>query len=214
MEILEQARKIDPNYVVFGASMHKYKLNPIVSGEYVHEIEKKYGFTLPEDYFRFITEIGDGGAGPDYGIMPFVNFLIKDGNPLAEEFKNSYRYSLGKSFKPWPMKLEEVEEYAITTKEGYKENPDKYFIYHKYDNDLSDSDGFFIFGSRGCQWEFGIITAGERKGQVFDTDNEGAYCLLANSFDEFYQNWLNKLLDKEQFRKTMEMWRKIVERKG
>ena len=45
------------------------------------------------------------------------------------------------------------------------------------DENVVCSDGFLIIGTHGCRWNFGIITAGDRKGQVFDTDNEGAYYL-------------------------------------
>ena len=37
--------------------------------------EKKYSFDFPEGYKRFILEIGDGGAGPFYGLKQrFVTF--------------------------------------------------------------------------------------------------------------------------------------------
>ena len=48
---------------MFGASKHQYKLNPPVDTAFVHKVEEKYHFRLPEDYFKFITEVGDGGAG-------------------------------------------------------------------------------------------------------------------------------------------------------
>lgn len=37
-------------------------MNPVISSEFICTIENEYSFTLPEDYFRFITEIGDEGA--------------------------------------------------------------------------------------------------------------------------------------------------------
>ena len=72
--ILTQARQIDANCEMFGADHHQYRLNPPVPESFVRNVEEKCGFTLPSDYRRFITQVGDGGAGPDYGIDPFRNF--------------------------------------------------------------------------------------------------------------------------------------------
>jgi len=73
--ILRKARRIDKKYEIFGVSRHHYKLNCPVNKEFVHKVEEKYHFILPKDYAQFITEVGDGGAGPDYGIYPFGNFI-------------------------------------------------------------------------------------------------------------------------------------------
>ena len=68
MGVLARARQMDPECQMFGASKHQYRLNLPIEASFVRSVEAEYGFSLPEDYFRFITEIGDGGAGPDYGI--------------------------------------------------------------------------------------------------------------------------------------------------
>ncbi|WP_154668246.1 SMI1/KNR4 family protein [Pseudoduganella violaceinigra] len=44
--------------------------NPALSESEVRQIEEKYGFTVPLEYRWFITSIGNGGAGPFYGIFP------------------------------------------------------------------------------------------------------------------------------------------------
>lgn len=210
IKILNQAQHIDAKYELFGASTHQYRLNPPISESFVRNVETQYGFTLPEEYFQFITEIGDGGAGPDYGIRPFTNILIKGSSPGAEKFREAYRYSLANSFTPRKMRTDEVEEYAIATRKAYEQNPDRYFIYKDFEhNDLNDTDGFFFLGTHGCQWDFGLITSGERRGQVFDTDNEGAYCFVSYNFNEFYQNWLNRISDTERFQQELEERREI-----
>ena len=208
LEILEQAHHIDPECELFGASGHQYRLNPPANLSFVRWVEERYNFRLPEDYFYFITEIGDGGAGPDYGICPFSHFMNRGSSPGVDKFKEAFRHSLAEPFAPWQMQADQVEEYAIVTREYYERNPERYFIYEKSDeNALCDTDGFLKLGTHGCQWDFGIITTGERRGQVFDTDNEGAYGLVAYSFDEFYQNWLDRLSDTERLRTELMEWR-------
>ena len=62
---------------VFGANAHKFSLHPPVLTSAVVAYEEKYEFTFPEGYRRFITEVGDGGAGPFYGIKQrFVTYGI------------------------------------------------------------------------------------------------------------------------------------------
>ncbi len=211
-KVLERVRQIDPKCQMFGASNHRYRLNPPAEAEVVRRAEAEYGFSMPEDYVRFITEIGDGGAGPDYGIGSFQMFLKPNKNHGVERFRQSCRLSLARPFEPRPMAPEEVEEYSICTKEAYDENPESYFTFYGGDHDdLCDTQGFYTLGTHGCQWDFGLITAGPYRGQVFDTDNEGAYRFLARSFDEFYQKWLDSLTDEEGFRRRLAQWVKLDE---
>ena len=56
---------------MFGVADHQYRLGPPVDLAFVRAMEKKYHFRFPDDYVQFITEVGDGGAGPGYGLYPF-----------------------------------------------------------------------------------------------------------------------------------------------
>lgn len=211
-EILSQAERMDSNYKIFGASTHHYKLNPPVEKEFVRKIGEKYQFSLPQDYVQFITEIGDGGAGPDYGIYSFGNILRKGKTSRIEEYYEEYRYSLGRKFVPEPLVLKPdeaqlLEENFEFDREAYEKNPEKYF-YYVSENDLCDTDGFLHLGSCGGRWEFGLITCGERYGQIFDTDNEGIFRFAAYCFHAFYQSWLDHIADTENFLKELKFWRK------
>ena len=172
-------------------------------------MEEKYHFSLPDDYFRFITEIGDGGAGPDYGIEPFAKLAEKGQNPYAAEYMAAYRSSLRNPFTPRPMRGDELESFAIATKEDFAQHPDRYFVYQKSDEESCHLDGFFVLGTQGCQWDFGLVTAGAMRGCVFVTDNIGAYCLEANSFETFYQNWLDWISDEEKRKDEIAKRRKL-----
>ncbi len=209
-EILAQAQHMDSKYEMFGVSAHQYKLHPPVDMAFVREMEERYHFRLPEDYVQFITEVGDGGAGPDYGLVTFGNFLRRAESPGAEKFREAYRCSLANAFLLLPMKPEDLE-YSGFSKEAYKRNPEKYFIEvaESYKYSLCDTDGYFKLGTHGCQWDFGLVTAGERRGQIFDTDNEGNYRFVAASFYAFYQDWLDYLMDIKRFQKDLEKWRRM-----
>lgn len=66
--LLAEVARADPGRSVFGAKRHHYRLNPPCPEATVAEFERTNGITLPEDYRRFVTEVGDGGAGPYYGL--------------------------------------------------------------------------------------------------------------------------------------------------
>jgi len=54
----------------FGASQHRYELAPPLSAAALAELETRLGATLPEDLRALATELGAGGGGPGYGIVP------------------------------------------------------------------------------------------------------------------------------------------------
>lgn len=193
--------KIFKKYTLFGAEKHRYALNPPIDGAIVQNAEERYNFSLPSDYFEFITKVGDGGAGPDYGIDRFADFIAESNK--MNGYAEVYRKSLALPFEVRSMLPEEVEEYAFS-RESYEKEPENYFVYERdHGDDEWETSGFYVLGTHGCQWDFGLITSGDRRGQVFDTDNEGACYFIAGSFEEFYGQWLERLADTENFRNEL-----------
>lgn len=54
----------------FGASSHRFALNAPASIDAVVGFERWLGVPLPAGYRAFLLELGDGGAGPFYGVFP------------------------------------------------------------------------------------------------------------------------------------------------
>ncbi len=65
---LEEAARADPRHRRFGVARHRYRLAPPLSEARVDAIERAIGHALPASYRRFVTELGDGGAGPFHGV--------------------------------------------------------------------------------------------------------------------------------------------------
>jgi len=71
--LLEELERADPERRVFGAEAHHYRLNAPCPEATVAEFERTNGITLPADYRCFVTQVGDGGAGPYYGQYPLLH---------------------------------------------------------------------------------------------------------------------------------------------
>ncbi|HWY33924.1 MAG TPA: SMI1/KNR4 family protein, partial [Nitrosopumilaceae archaeon] len=90
----QNLQKRDVGLSVFGAFMHKYELNAPLAEESILKFERKYSVQLPPDYRNFLLVIGNGGAGPYYGMETLENSLFNsldecDANDLinpAEQF--------------------------------------------------------------------------------------------------------------------------------
>lgn len=69
-DLLSRLRAADPGFRVFGSDHHRYRLGPPLSEEKLAGFESANRVRLPEDYRRFLAVVGNGGAGPYYGLEP------------------------------------------------------------------------------------------------------------------------------------------------
>jgi hypothetical protein len=67
---LAALRRADPRLEVYGASSHRYHLNPPLSEREVLAFEERARVTIPEEYRVYLLEFANGGAGPDNGVFP------------------------------------------------------------------------------------------------------------------------------------------------
>ena len=72
-DLVKRAGKKDGTREIFGSSKHGYKLNPTVTQEEVRRFEARWHLTLPDEYVFFLTKVGNGGAGPYYGLYSLEN---------------------------------------------------------------------------------------------------------------------------------------------
>jgi hypothetical protein len=54
---------------VFGSQMHGFRTHPPLSDDDVREFEQAHRITLPAEYRGFLIHVGNGGAGPAYGLF-------------------------------------------------------------------------------------------------------------------------------------------------
>lgn len=65
---LDALRSHDPDFFVFGAYRHQYRLGDPISESSLVRIETKLQVGLPEEFRQFLLQIGNGGAGPGLGL--------------------------------------------------------------------------------------------------------------------------------------------------
>ena len=85
MEIEEKLKKLkakDKELTLFGSEEHKYAFNKPLSKEEINAFESKHHIHLPEGYRHFLLDIGNGGAGPYYGLEP----LSEPQSDLSKKF--------------------------------------------------------------------------------------------------------------------------------
>lgn len=82
--MLHRLRAADTRFRVFGSQWHRYQLGPVLSEAKLAAFESANGIRLPEDYRGFLSEVGNGGAGPFYGLEPLDPFGRDRSRPFPQ----------------------------------------------------------------------------------------------------------------------------------
>ncbi|WP_028329318.1 SMI1/KNR4 family protein [Brachyspira alvinipulli] len=163
LNLLNKCKETDKNFKQFASESHKYKLNPPINKNKVIELENKYQFKLPEDYFWFITEVGNGGACHGYSMDKFEDMYF--------------------DYLKYDNRMDLMIEYSKKVNEGNAndiENTD--FEYY----------GILRFGTLGCSSSIGLIVTGKNRGKVVYYDDEfyeEPFITCYNNFVDYYENW-------------------------
>lgn len=174
-EKLERLKQVDTGFSFFGAKEHRYKLNPPIPEPVVVAFESKYGVVLPAHYRAFLLHMGDGGAGPYYGLYP-----------LKYTYEEMGWIEPGDVQKPFPLD-------RPWNKWGSTEE--------KYDipEDADLHDGCIMLSHHGCgYWSFLVVT-GRARGEVWNDFITGGGGLhpTGQDFPTWYEWWLDLGLRRE-----------------
>ena len=201
---LAQAKAADKDLEVFGASSHKYHLNPPVSEAEVLAFEEKYGVSLPEDYRDFVQTIGDANAqkletmaGPYYGLSAFgtqVDDLLYEGSEIY--LKAPCALSPDMTQEEWealsaPLELEDFED-EDDEEEGYViEVEDNYFAER-----AKVFGGLLPLGSQGCTYYHALVLNGKYAGRVVNVDLDLAQpkFTFETNFLDWYERYLAEVI--------------------
>lgn len=201
---LSQLIELDKSFEVFGSESHRYKLNPCISIAQIQTIESHFQIQLPEDYRDFLLEIGNGGAGPGYGLLGVDTTLIDVEKTQPDCF--SQVFSLTQEWN-------NLDLLQLNNGKSVSEYFDDKFI-----------RGTISVADYGCGIQARLVITGEQRGGIWidDRTNEaGIYPLTSHcaaffhddpdidtdiyesieeekdalSFYDWYENWLNRSIN-------------------
>jgi len=196
---LAQAKAADKDLEVFGASSHKYHLNPPVSEAEVLAFEEKYGVSLPEDYRTFVQTIGDANAqkletmaGPYYGLSAFgtqVDDLLYEGSEIY--LKAPCALSPDMTQEEW----EDLSDPLLTDEE--EEDEEEGYVIEVEDNYFAERakvfGGLLPLGSQGCTYYHALVLNGKYAGRIVNVDLDLAQPKFA--FETNFLDWYERYLD-------------------
>ena len=189
---LAQAKAADKDLQVFGASSHKYHLNPPVSEAEVLAFEEKYGVQLPECYRAFMLTVGDAKAkksdfiaGPYYGLYAFGTSLD---SLLYEKIETYLKAPCNLSPDMTQEEWETLSDPLLPSEEEEEEDDDKYFAER-----AKVFGGLLPLGSQGCTYEHALVLNGKYAGRVVNVDLDLAQPKFA--FETNFLDWYERYLD-------------------
>jgi SMI1 / KNR4 family (SUKH-1) len=175
-------------YRPIGPDYNKFELNPCLSPDEVQDFEIQHKVSLPDDYKQFLLELGNGGAGPYYGLAKLQNSHPKHmiALPWTQEYWDNQPFdSLSKDFPYTGNREQDV----IIADSFYDDNGD--------DKGSSDDNysGMLVISHQGCTcWNLLVIN-GQFKGAIWEYEGSGGdldgFTNTNKDFKTWYMEWLN-----------------------
>ncbi|MCF3111173.1 SMI1/KNR4 family protein [Niabella sp. CC-SYL272] len=210
-EKLSQLRNTDTKRELPGAGIHQYRLNPPLEPEQVQLFEATHRVQLPDEYIAFLTILGDGGAGPFYGLRRLETSNICFFDPSGEA-AHQY-FDLSRPFPhtaSWNMEaeLEQLDARLEAAYEAGNQQLEKLLFEKKWEliSGTEHDQGRLCLADDGCI-QVSLIINGPEKGNMWADEriNDGDMHPLNQlgsterlTFLNWYELWLDQALAKIQ----------------
>lgn len=169
---LDSARQYETDFRAYGSETHKYILNPPAEYSLIKAFEDKFQVSLPDEYVGYLTQMGNGGAGPHRGVEP-LRLDIRD--DWAAGYSNPFK--LHQQLKP-----------------QYPENPPEPIAKDEWAEMLN---GLHYIGEFGYTITC-LVVRGEKRGRIVYVDEErrcAPNLAKEHSFLEWYETWISGVND-------------------
>jgi hypothetical protein len=184
---------------VFGTDFHGFRLNPALSEADIVAFERTHHVAIPGDFREFLTQIGNGGAGPFYGIFPLGK---GDDNFSLRVWEQG---DVGVLSEPFPF--EEEWNDLSTLPAGDLVDRDESEYWKQMDESTywgtSVVNGAFPICHQGCALRILLVVTGPQAGYLWD-DRRSEYGGLkplrladgsSATFMRWYNEWLKNCLE-------------------
>ena len=182
---LKLAKLADKKKTVFGAESHAYDIQPTVSLKKIKRFEEDYGVELPLCYAEFLLTVGNGGAGPFYGVY------------ALEEGVGDLCYTETESVLNRPCLLAPKmsdDDWRALTADLFA---DEELSDEEYEHECAKVFGGLLpIGTQGCTYVTALVLNGEYSGRVVNIDTDGSKPIFAfeANFLDWYERWLDEVI--------------------
>lgn len=174
----------DMEYKGFGSWGHAHIFKPVLEEEQLATWEELMQLRLPEDFRLYLTKLGNGGAGPAYGIAPFHLPRDKQLNEISL-YSDEQAEAFNETAQAWfemsnvdeedcyeRYKLENPQEAGLS----FREWEDKFYepYYDKLEQKLMSNGQLFI-ANQGCSVDIYLILNGTERGMCHSTNTDYDY---------------------------------------
>jgi hypothetical protein len=184
-EKLRQAR--EQGLRSFGSDGRELLSRPPLTPGDLAAVETRLGVELPEEYRAFVTRVGDGGAGPGYGLFSLAAALREaglDADPglLRASFPHVESYNPDK----------DPEVIAFWDRMDAVGGNDEEETLHV----LRERAGALPLCDEGCGYLHFLVVTGSARGTMW-IDSRGSdqgFVPLNATFLEWYERWIDDVL--------------------
>lgn len=175
---------------VFGAGSHRFLLGDRLSDTQLRATETEFEFTVPDEYRSFLLEVGNGGAGPGYGLFPLGQWgdtaaatrpWADRPRRMSQQFPHTEAWNLSRDERTPPEGLDRAGE-----DRWFADLDQRYF-------DPALIDGTLPLAHLGCAIDVMLVVTGERAGEIWVDDrssDNGIGPLDEAGFAHWYLVWL------------------------
>ena len=186
---------------IFGALGHALALNPVASEADLARFEEEHAVVLPDDYRWFLASVGNGGAGPYYGLNPLGMMDGMRGEP--EPWSGDV---VGELARPFPHSEAWNDLTGLPDESGIEEDEERYEAeLNRFEERYWGAErieGALPICHLGCALRILLVVTGPERGRVWldkRADYEGLSPLASAdggrlTFLEWYDEWLTAAL--------------------
>ncbi|WP_013324922.1 SMI1/KNR4 family protein [Gloeothece verrucosa] len=177
---LTRLAEFDKSLNIHGSEIHQYQLYPCLSPSSLRNFEQQYQMTFPEDYRHFLLEVGNGGAGPGYGLFQLKTEDLLDeqtlilekqyeSGMLPEKLAEKYNY-FSQAFSPQCLPLYQTsQDWESQIKNTGNNQEDWQYLSQKL------MAGTLAIADYGCGINAHLVITGDYRGTIWIDDrvNDG-----------------------------------------